>query len=134
MIHINAWTTYGKKDLERVMNFGEEYRQFISDYKTAREFSTGAVKLAEDKGFKRLENLVEKGTKLKAGDKIYSQIQDRYTIMAVIGKKSMEKHGLNILGAHVDSPRIDIKQNPLYQSDGVCMFETHYYGGISLYL
>ena len=90
--------------------------------------------MAEEKGFKRLENLVEKGTKLKAGDKVYSQIQDRYTIMAVIGKKSMEKHGLNILGAHVDSPRIDIKQNPLFQSDGVCMFETHYYGGISLYL
>lgn len=134
MIHINAWTTYGKKDVEKVMTFGEEYKQFISDYKTAREFSTGAVKLAEEKGFKRLENLVEKGTKLKAGDKVYSQIQDRYTIMAVIGKKSMEKHGLNILGAHVDSPRIDIKQNPLYQSDGVCMFETHYYGGISLYL
>ncbi len=116
------------------MVFSEDYRQFISSYKTAREFSYGSVKLAEKHGFKRLENLVEKGTKLKVGDKVYSQIQDRYTILAVIGKKSMEKNGLNILGAHVDSPRIDIKQNPLYQSDGVCMFETHYYGGISLYL
>lgn len=115
------------------MKFGEEYRKFISDYKTAREVSFGVVKMAEKQGFKRLENLVKAGTKLKAGDKVYSQIQDRYTIMAVIGKKSMAEHGINILGAHVDSPRIDIKQNPIYQSDGVVMFETHFYGGISLY-
>ena len=115
------------------MAFAEDYRQFISDYKTAREVSYGAVKLAESHGYQRLENLVEKGTKLKPDDKVYSQIQDRYTIMAVIGKKPMDKYGLNILGAHVDSPRIDIKQNPIYQSDGVAMFETHFYGGISLY-
>lgn len=133
MKHVNAWTTYSREDVRKVMTFGEDYRQFISDYKTAREISYGAVKLAEAKGFKRLESLVKKGTKLKPGDKVYSQIQDRYTIMAVIGKKPMDEYGLNILGAHVDSPRIDIKQNPIYQSDGVVMFDTHFYGGISLY-
>ncbi len=134
MKHLNAWTTYSNKDVDNVMKFAEEYRQFISDYKTAREFSYGTVQIAEKQGFKRLEKLVEKGTKLKPGDKVYSQIQDRYTIMAVIGKKPMDKYGLNILGAHIDSPRIDIKQNPIYQSDGMVMFDTHYYGGISLYL
>lgn len=133
MEHINAWTTYSKNDVKKVMDFGEDYRKFITDYKTEREISFGIKKMAEKNGFKRLENLVEKGIKLKAGDKIYSQIQDRYTIMAVIGTKPMDKFGLNILGAHVDSPRIDIKQNPIYQSDGVVMFETHFYGGISLY-
>lgn len=89
--------------------------------------------MAKKLGFKRLENLVKANKKLKAGDKVYSRIHDRYTILAVIGKKSMEKNGLNILGAHIDSPRIDIKQNPVYQSDGMVMFETHFYGGISLY-
>ena len=116
------------------MAFAEDYRQFISKYKTAREVSYGAKKMAEQNGFIRLENLVKKGAKLKAGDKVYSQIHDRYTIMAVIGKKPMDEYGLNILGAHIDSPRIDIKQNPIYQSDGMVMFDTHYYGGISLYL
>lgn len=133
MKHINAWTTYSENDCKKVMKFGEDYRQFISEFKTAREVSTGVVNIAETQGFKRLEKLVEKGTKLKAGDKVYSRIHDRYTIMAVIGKKPMDKYGLNILGAHIDSPRIDIKQNPIYQSDGVVMFETHFYGGISFY-
>lgn len=133
MKHVNAWTTYSKKDVDKVMSFGEDYRKFISEYKTAREIGGGIKKMAESCGFNRLEKFVEKGKKLKPGDKVYSQIHDRYTIMAIIGKKPMDKYGLNILGAHIDSPRIDIKQNPVYQSDGVVMFETHFYGGISLY-
>lgn len=133
MNHINAWTTYSDKDVEKVMNFGEQYRKFISDYKTAREISYGSVEMAKKAGFQKLDNFIKNKASLKPGDKVYSQIQDRYTIMAVIGKKPMDEYGLNILGAHVDSPRIDIKQNPVYQSDGLVMFDTHFYGGISLY-
>ncbi len=133
MKHINAWTTYSKQETQKCMDFAEEYRRFISEYKTCREFSNGTVKLAKSLGFKHLDEYIESGTPLKAGDKIYTRIHGRFTILAVIGQESMEKHGLNILGAHIDSPRIDIKQNPIYQSDGIVMFETHYYGGISLY-
>lgn len=133
MKHINAWTTYSKKDVNDVMKFGEDYRSFISEYKTCREFSNGAVKLAKEKGFKPLSEYIDNNTPLKAGDKVYTRIHGRFTILAIIGKKQMDKHGMNILGAHIDSPRIDIKQNPIVQSDGVVLFETHYYGGISLY-
>lgn len=133
MKHINAWTTYNETDVEKVMKFSEEYRQFISKYKTTREISYGTVELAKKQGFKDLNYYIDNNKTLKAGDKIYAQHQSSYTIMAVIGKKPMSSYGMNILGAHVDSPRIDIKQNPVYQSDGVVMFDTHYYGGIALY-
>lgn len=133
MKHINAWTTYNEKDIDKVMEFSEDYKNFISDYKTAREISYGAVELAKKHGFKNLQDYIDKETQLKPGDKVYAQHQGAYTIMAVIGNKPMDKYGMNILGAHVDSPRIDIKQNPVYQSDGVVMFDTHYYGGIALY-
>ncbi|MDO5328500.1 MAG: aminopeptidase [Coriobacteriia bacterium] len=133
MKHINAWTTYSKEDVKKVMKFGEEYRQFISRFKTCREFSFGTIDLAQQAGFTDLNKYISTGTKLKAGDKIYARNQGRLTILAVVGREPMDKVGLNILGAHIDSPRIDIKQNPIYQSDGVVMFETHYYGGINLY-
>ncbi len=115
------------------MKFSEDYRQFISEYKTVREISYGTIELAKKQGFKDIKDYIDNNKTLKPGDKVYSQHQGAYTIMAIIGNKPMEKYGMNILGAHVDSPRIDIKQNPIYQSDGVVMFDTHYYGGIALY-
>lgn len=115
------------------MEFGEDYRQFISKYKTSREFSTGSIELAKEQGFKPLQDYIDNNKALKPGDRIYCQHQGRYTIMTVIGKKPMAEYGLNILGAHIDSPRIDIKQNPVFQKDGVVMFQTHYYGGLALY-
>ena len=115
------------------MQFGEDYRQFATDYKTCREISDGSLEIAQQNGYKDIKDYISEGKKLNPGDKVYTRLHGRYTIMAIIGKKPMDQHGLNILGAHIDSPRIDIKQNPLYQSDGVAMFETHYYGGIALY-
>lgn len=129
----NAWEKYpeGKKR-EEVYQFAEKYRKFISDCKTERECVTSLVKKAEKAGFVNLDHIIEKGTELKAGDRVYANNMGKGLALFVIGKKSME-HGMNILGAHIDSPRLDLKQDPLYEDSDFAMFDTHYYGGIKKY-
>lgn len=129
----NAWEKYpeGKKR-EEVYQFAEKYRKFISDCKTERECVTSLVKKAEKSGFVNLDHIIEKGTELKAGDRVYANNMGKGLALFVIGKKSME-HGMNILGAHIDSPRLDLKQDPLYEDSDFAMFDTHYYGGIKKY-
>lgn len=129
----NAWEKYpeGKKR-EEVYQFAEKYRKFISDCKTERECVTSLVKKAEKAGFVNLDHIIEKGTELKAGDRVYADNMGKGLALFVIGKKSME-HGMNILGAHIDSPRLDLKQDPLYEDSDFAMFDTHYYGGIKKY-
>lgn len=129
----NAWEKYpeGKKR-EEVYQFAEDYRKFISDCKTERECVTMLAAEAEKAGFKNLEHIIEKGTKLKAGDKVYANNMGKGLALFVIGKKSLE-HGMNILGAHIDSPRMDLKQDPLYEDTDFAMLDTHYYGGIKKY-
>lgn len=129
----NAWKKYqSKKDREKVFAFAEEYKQFISECKTERECSSYFENKAKENGFKNLEDVLAKGRKLKAGDKIYVNNKGKEIAMFIIGKKPLEE-GMNILGAHIDSPRIDLKQNPLYEDTDMALLDTHYYGGIKKY-
>ena len=127
----NLWEIYKDKreDLEK---FCDEYKNFLSFCKTERECVSYAVKQAKAKGFKNLSDLMKKGTKLKAGDKVFSVNMDKSVVLFVVGKKPIEE-GINIVGAHVDSPRLDLKAKPLFESQGFCMIDTHYYGGIKKY-
>ncbi len=124
-----VWEKYNKKDLKELDVFCEEYRSFLSKTKTEREFVNESVKLLDANGFKKLDSV--KG-KLKAGDKVYTVNKNKNVCMFVIGKKPLTE-GLNILGAHIDSPRLDLKQHPLYEKDGLALMDTHYYGGIKKY-
>ena len=127
-----AWEKYTRKQKTEVMTFAEGYRQFISDCKTERECVKEFVKIASNQGFKDLSKLIEKKGKLKAGDKVYLTNMGKAMALFVIGKEPLE-NGMNILGAHIDSPRLDLKQNPLYEDSGLAMMDTHYYGGIKKY-
>lgn len=129
----NAWAKYpeGAKR-ETVYRFAEDYRRFISDCKTERECVTTLAKAAEQAGFVNLEDIIEKGTKLQAGDKVYANNMGKGLALFVLGKKSLSC-GMNILGAHIDSPRMDLKQDPLYEDTDFALLDTHYYGGIKKY-
>lgn len=128
----NAWEKYSVNDLEAVFGFAEEYRQFISDCKTERECTSRAVELARKAGYKDLEDIIRKNKKLKGGDRVYAVNMNKSIVLFNIGKQPME-NGMNILGAHIDSPRLDLKQNPLYEDTGLVLLDTHYYGGIKKY-
>ncbi len=128
----NAWEKYDEKELKSLNKLCDDYREFISEAKTERECVDRIVNTIEKDGYKELETLIEKGTKLKAGDKVYSVWMNKSVCMFRIGKKPMVD-GLNILGAHIDSPRMDVKQNPLYEKDGFAYLDTHYYGGVKKY-
>ncbi len=129
----NAWKKYpeGKKRKE-VFDFAEGYRKFLSEYKTERECNDFFVKEAKAKGFVDLADVIAKNKKLKAGDKVYLSNYGKGLAMFIIGKKPLEE-GMNILGAHIDSPRMDLKQNPLYEDTDMALLDTHYYGGVKKY-
>ena len=129
----NAWEKYpeGKKR-DKVMKFAEDYRKFISACKTERECTSFVYADAIKNGFVDLEELIQKGTKLKAGDKIVANNMGKGLALFILGKKTLE-NGMNILGAHIDSPRMDLKQVPLYEDTEMAMLDTHYYGGIKKY-
>ncbi len=133
MERINAWSKYtAEKDLKKVMDFGEDYRQFLSKCKTERECVTFFIEKAEAAGYCNLEELIKAGKKLKAGDKVYAANKGKMLAVFNIGSEDLES-GLNILGAHIDSPRMDLKQNPLYEDTDIALLDTHYYGGIKKY-
>ena len=90
------------------------------------------IDMAEEKGYRELGSVIKKGEPIKAGDKLYAVQMDKSIVLFQIGKKPLSE-GMNILGAHIDSPRIDVKQNPLYEKDGFAYFDTHYYGSIKKY-
>ena len=126
---INVWDSkeFSKQD---ILSFSEGYKAFMNAARTEREFIRESVLLAEKKGFKNLDKLGE--TRLNPGDKIYRVIKGKSILLAVTGKKPSEE-GTRIVGSHVDSPRFDIKQNPLYESTDMAFFKTHYYGGLRKY-
>ncbi|MBO4242733.1 MAG: aminopeptidase [Clostridiales bacterium] len=124
----NLYKDIGKDELEACMNFAEEYKTFLDISKTEREFVKNAIEAAEDIGFKD----ISKKKSLKAGDKVYQSIKDKGLVLAVVGKRPLTD-GFNILGAHVDSPRLDLKPNPIYEDTEAVYFKTHYYGGIKKY-
>ncbi len=129
----NAWSKYpeGRKR-KPVMDFAEEYRQFLSKCKTERECVTYFVEKAKKAGFKDLDEIIKKKTKLKAGDKVFRNNRGKGLALFVIGTEPIEA-GLSILGAHIDSPRMDLKQVPLYEDTEMALLDTHYYGGIKKY-
>lgn len=128
----NAWKGYTKKEQKELNKLSREYKEFLDEGKTERECVRKAVRMAEDAGYKNLADIVASGKKLKAGDKVYSVGMKKMVSLFQIGKKPMED-GMAILGAHIDSPRLDIKQNPLYEEGGFAYLDTHYYGGIKKY-
>ena len=128
----SAWGTYTEQDKTALFAYGERYIQFISDNKTERECIRTMVKEAEKVGYRNLEDLIAENAKVQAGDKIYANYKDKSLVMFCVGTECMTK-GLNILGAHLDSPRLDLKPNPLYEDSEFAMLKTHYYGGIKKY-
>ena len=123
-----AWKKYSEEQLKLVMEFNEEYKDYLTKGKTERKCVDEAIILAEKAGFKPLSSF----EKLVPGDKVYVTNKGKNIACFVIGKKDIEQ-GLRVLGAHIDSPRIDVKQNPLYEKSGFALLDAHYYGGIKKY-
>lgn len=123
-----AFEKYKGEEMKKVTDFAENYIEFLSASKTERLAIKNSLELAKKLGFKDLNEIET----LKPGDKVYALNRGKNIVLYIIGKEKIEK-GLNILGAHIDSPRIDIKQNPLYESTGFALLDTHYYGGIKKY-
>lgn len=128
----NAWKAYSKNDEKKINELCEGYKDYLFKGKTEREGTAYMVKKAEEAGYVSLESVIEKKKKLKAGDKVYAVCMGKTVALFNIGKKSLEE-GMNILGAHLDSPRLDVKQNPLYEKNDLAYLDTHYYGGIKKY-
>lgn len=125
----NAWKGYTKKELKEVEALNQGYMDFLSEGKTERLCVKLAVDMAEKAGYVNIEKLIGGRKKLKAGDKVYAVCMKKTVVMFQLGKQPLEK-GMNILGAHIDSPRLDVKQNPLYEDTDIAYLDTHYYGGI----
>lgn len=129
----NAWKKYQTKDeKDKVFAFAEDYRGFLSDCKTERECTAYFADKAKKAGYISLEEIIDANRRLKAGDKVYAVNKDKGIALFVIGSEDMEQ-GMNILGAHIDSPRLDLKQNPLYEDTDMVLLDTHYYGGVKKY-
>ncbi len=128
----NAWTTYEEANLRQLNMLAEDYKRFLSNGKTERECVSFSVELAEKAGYENLEDKIASGTTLKTGDKVYRTWMDKTIVLFQIGQEPLEK-GMNILGAHIDSPRLDLKQNPLYEDTEFALLDTHYYGGVKKY-
>lgn len=132
MEHTNTWRTYNKKQLKECEDFSKGYMHFLDHGKTERECIDTIVNEIEDCGYFEIEKVRAKEETLKPGDKVYSVWMNKAIIMYQIGSRPLEE-GMNILGAHIDSPRLDVKQNPLYEEGGFAYLDTHYYGGIKKY-
>ncbi len=128
----NIWDKYPEDKRGELLEFSEKYRQFISGCKTERECIAKFTHMAKNAGFSDLKEIIKAKEALKPGDKIYATNMGKSMAMYVIGKQPIEK-GMNILGAHIDSPRLDLKQNPLYEDTEMALLDTHYYGGVKKY-
>ena len=128
----SVWSTYTDADKSALEDLAAGYIDFISRCKTERESVAEAVKRAEAVGYKNLDDVIKSGTRLTAGDKVYSVCMKKTVALFQIGTEPLE-NGLKILGAHIDTCRLDLKQNPLYEDGGLAYMDTHYYGGIKKY-
>ena len=128
----NAWVKYDDEKVKEIFSFSDKYKSFISTCKTERECVKESIRLAESVGYRNLEDIIKNNETLKCGDKVYANNKDKNIALFVIGSEPIEK-GLKILGAHIDSPRLDLKQNPLYEEGELALLDTHYYGGIKKY-
>ena len=128
----NAWKSYSEEQLNELHKINEGYKKFISDCKTERECVKETIRLAKEKGYRDLKEIIKNKETLKPNDKVYYVSMEKAIALFNIGTEPLE-YGMNILGAHIDSPRIDIKQNPLYEDTEMALLDTHYYGGIKKY-
>ena len=128
----NAWKKYGREELKELDSLCEDYREFLNKGKTERECVKEIVKTVKKAGYVDINDIIDEKKKLKPGSKVYAVWMNKTVALFNIGTKDIEK-GMNILGAHIDSPRMDVKQNPLYEKEGFAYLDTHYYGGIKKY-
>ncbi len=128
----NAWKEYDAEQLGSLEQFAKDYEVFISTNKTERECVAGAIALAEEAGYRNLDDVIASQTKLEPGSRVYASNRGKSLILVELGAKPLTE-GINILGAHVDSPRLDIKQNPVDEKNDLAYLDTHYYGGIKKY-
>ena len=128
----NVWETYDENQLQELEQHAKEYMDFLDNGKTERECIDLIVNKIEQEGYRELQVLIKENQPLKKGDKVYAVWMNKSIVMFQIGEKPMEE-GMNILGAHIDSPRLDVKQNPMYEEGGFAYLDTHYYGGVKKY-
>ena len=127
-----AWKKYDEKELETVMKFSDDYMDFLSNSKTERACVKNAIALAKKNGYVDIKDVIKNKTILKPQDKVYVNMMNKSLAFMHIGQNNLEE-GMNILGAHIDSPRLDLKQNPLYEDGNIAYLDTHYYGGVKKY-
>ena len=132
MYRQNAWKNYDEAEKAKLNAFAEAYKTWLDASKTEREAAAASERVAVEADFLDMEALIAEGRKLKAGDRVYRKWMNKTFVAFVVGSQPIER-GMNILGAHIDSPRLDIKQNPVYEDDGLAYLDTHYYGGIKKY-
>lgn len=128
----SVWTTYKEEDLKELECINNRYKKCLDAGKTERECVTETIRLAREAGYQDLDELLSSGEKLTKGMRVYKSYMEKSIVLFQIGKQPLE-NGMNILGAHIDSPRIDLKQMPLYEEQEFAYFDTHYYGGIKKY-
>ena len=124
----NGWESVSEEEGRNIFNYCDGYMKFLNEAKTEREIVKRATEIAKENGYKEISEY----STLKAGDKVYYINKDKNLFLAVIGEESIED-GINIVGSHADSPRLDLKPNPVYEDHGFAYFKTHYYGGIKKY-
>ena len=128
----NAWEQSSEEQISKAFDLCENYKEYLDKGKTEREFSALVEKELIKAGYEDLQYLFKKGKKLNKGAKVYYINKHKAVAFAVLGEKPLVE-GINMVGAHIDSPRLDIKQNPLYEDSGLVLLKTHYYGGIKKY-
>lgn len=128
----NVWEKIDNGENKDIFKFGDDYKEFLNVAKTERLATDEIIRIAENNGYENLDNLIERKEKLKPGQKIYANNKGKSVVMYVIGSEDITK-GMNIIGSHVDAPRIDLKQFPLYEDSELALLKTHYYGGIKKY-
>ena len=128
----NIWNTYGEAELKELDAISEKYKSCLDMGKTERECVSVAVDMAKAAGYREINEVLAEGKPLKEGDKVYAVCMEKMLAMFRMGEEPIS-NGMNILGAHIDSPRIDVKQYPLYENEGFAYLDTHYYGGIKKY-
>lgn len=128
----NIWTIYDESQLAELNEISEKYKECLNAGKTERECVELSIRMAEEAGYRNISDATAAGKELGAGDKVYAVNMNKMLALFRIGEEPISE-GMNILGAHIDSPRIDVKQNPLYENEGLAYLDTHYYGGIKKY-
>ncbi len=129
---VSIWESYSDQEKQALHDLNEGYKVFLSQCKTERESTEEIVRQAQAKGYRDLQDVIKNGEKLQPGDKVYAVCMKKAVAMFNIGTRSLEE-GMSILGAHIDTCRLDLKQKPLYEAGGMAYFDTHYYGGIKKY-